>query len=51
MITKWGLQFLYLLYLKHYCKKHKNTTFMKFSDYYLNIPPWGHSFPNFITLS
>ncbi len=25
-------------------KKQKNTTFARFSDYYLNIPLWGHSF-------
>jgi hypothetical protein len=25
-IPKWDLPFLYLLYLKSYCEKHKNTT-------------------------
>jgi hypothetical protein len=25
-------------------KKQKNTTFVRFSDYYLSIPLWGHSF-------
>jgi hypothetical protein len=43
-IPKWGLSFLYLLYLKSYFKKQKSTTFVRLSDYYLNIPLWGHSF-------
>ncbi len=37
-IPKWGLPFLYLLYFKSYCKKkQKNSSFMRFSDHYLNI--------------
>ncbi len=43
-IPKWGMPFLYLLYIKSYCKKQKNTTFVRFSDYSLNIPLWGHGF-------
>ncbi len=34
-IPKWGLPFLYRLYPKIIVKKY---TFVKFSDYYLNIP-------------
>ncbi len=30
----------YLLYLK----KTENATSVRFSDYNLDIPPWGHSF-------
>jgi hypothetical protein len=44
-IPKLSLPFLYLLYLKSYCEKHKNITFVRLSDYYLNIPLWGHSVP------
>jgi hypothetical protein len=43
-IPKWGLPFLYLVDLKNYCKKTKNTTFVRFSDYYLNIPLLDHNF-------
>jgi hypothetical protein len=50
--SKKGLPFLYLLYLKSCChmsmvvvkKTQKNTTFVRFSDYYLDNPLWGHSF-------
>jgi hypothetical protein len=31
--------------LEGYCeKKHKNTTFVRFRDYYLNIPHGAHRF-------
>ncbi len=51
-IPKRGLPFLYILYLKSYCKKTDKYTFVRFIDYYLNISLWGLSFSifNFITL-
>jgi hypothetical protein len=43
--SKWGLPFLYILYLTSNCeKKQKITTFVRFSDYHLNIPRWDQSF-------
>jgi hypothetical protein len=39
--SKMGSAILYLLYLKSI---QKNTTFVRLSDYYTNIPLWGHSF-------
>jgi hypothetical protein len=39
-----GSAFLYLLIFRFIVKKHKNATFVRFSDYYLNVPPWDHSF-------
>jgi hypothetical protein len=33
-----------------FVKKQTNTTFVWFSDYYLNIPLWGPQFSNFIIL-
>jgi hypothetical protein len=41
-IPEWGSA---ILYLKSYSeKKEKNTFFVRFSDYYLNIPLWSNSF-------
>ncbi len=42
--SKMSLPFLYLLYFKSYCKKQKNSPFVRFSDYLLNIPLWDYSF-------
>jgi hypothetical protein len=39
-ISKWGLPFLYLLYF-NIDLKTENTTFVRFSDYYFNIPLWA----------
>ncbi len=39
-----NLLFLYNMYLKVIVKKQKITTFVRFSDYYLNICLWRHTF-------
>jgi hypothetical protein len=31
-----------------FVKKQKNPTFVRFSDYYLNIPLWAHNFLNLL---
>jgi hypothetical protein len=42
-IPKWGLPVLCRCILKVIAKKQKNTTFVRFSDYQLNIPLRGHN--------
>ncbi len=34
----------HFVYLKLFWKTQKNTSFVRFSDYNLNISRWGHSF-------
>jgi hypothetical protein len=51
-IPKWGLPFLYLLYLKSDCEKEKNTTLKlsRVNKHYLNIHRMSPQFSNFIIL-
>ncbi len=37
-IPKWGLLFLYFLYLKSYGEKTEQYNFLRFSNFYLDIP-------------
>ncbi len=53
MRIPWGLQLVYLLYLKSYGEKTEQYNFLRFSDFYFNIPLQGNSLiisPHFKTV-